>query len=689
VSDRHLHGVGFYSLDNESDKCRGEALPRPIKKTEFQKIARVFIVHIFFGLLVIGAYSLPGAEPAFAFPNTKVASISVGNGPYGIAGNGTYMIVPESLTGYADIINLSNNQIVQKLLLGTNPSMVTITSNGSIAYVTNYGNNTVYAINLNSSTGFTTSTISVGNEPVGISIANNIVFVTNYKDNTWSYFQVGSSYPTTVQSWGGGPVSIVANTSATEVYVANSTSNTVNVFQYNYNATNTYGVTTTITTGAYPDALLLVPNSTKLYVANGSDNTISVIDTSSNKVVHAIILPSSGHPNGLAITPDNSTLMVLNSPTGGITYIQVSNDSIINSISLGLNLEQAYITSNGANAYVTDYGTNSVYELSSVVTISSVNPSAINNTNNNTSIITWSSTMSGTYQVEVGGNGTIGSGITIPGLSGSITAGQTLTLAVHASELISISGGTNGPYTIYIYVSTANFTTYASTTILLLTIPPQPASNLSATPGDGKAMLSWTASPSQYVGGYLVYYSTSPFNINNLPSTVVDTGNTTSYTLNGLTDGTLYYIALVTYDLATNTSGLSNTVTVTPVYIPGPAELAGQKGNCFIATAAYGSYDQFDVWVLRQFRDKILLKNNEGRWFVKTYYHISPPIAHFIAGHDTLRAMVRVMLKPFVFGSMVMLYGTMVQKYLILFLLIIISGMIIATIEHWNYRGRQ
>jgi len=689
VSDRHLHGVGFYSLDNESDKCRGEALPRPIKKTEFQKIARVFIVHIFFGLLVIGAYSLPGAEPALAFPNTKVASISVGNGPYGIAGNGTYMIVPESLTGYADIINLSNNQIVQKLLLGTNPSMVTITSNGSIAYVTNYGNNTVYAINLNSSTGFTTSTISVGNEPVGISIANNIVFVTNYKDNTWSYFQVGSSYPTTVQSWGGGPVSIVANTSATEVYVANSTSNTVNVFQYNYNATNTYGVTTTITTGAYPDALLLVPNSTKLYVANGSDNTISVIDTSSNKVVHTITLPSSGHPNGLAITPDNSTLMVLNSPTGGITYIQVSNDSIINSISLGSNLEQAYITSNGANAYVTDYGTNSVYELSSVVTISSVNPSAINNTNNNTSIITWSSTMSGTYQVEVGGNGTIGSGITIPGLSGSITAGQTLTLAVHASDLISISGGTNGPYTIYIYVSTANFTTYASTTILLLTIPPQPASNLSATPGDGKAMLSWTASPSQYVGGYLVYYSTSPFNINNLPSTVVDTGNTTSYTLNGLTDGTLYYIALVTYDLATNTSGLSNTVTVTPVYIPGPAELAGQKGNCFIATAAYGSYDQFDVWVLRQFRDKILLKNNEGRWFVKTYYRISPPIAHFIAGHDTLRAMVRVMLKPFVFGSMVMLYGTMVQKYLILFLLIIISGMIIATIEHWNYRGRQ
>ncbi|MCL4479562.1 MAG: beta-propeller fold lactonase family protein [Deltaproteobacteria bacterium] len=667
---------------NRSDKCRSGATLRPILETG--KLLSSFLPII----MVIAALILFSTTISYAFPNTKIGSISVGNGPYGIAGNGTYVVVAESQTGYVDLINFSNNQIAQKVLLGTNPSMVTITHDGTTAYVTNYGNNSVYAINLNSSTGFTTSTISVGSGPIGICIANNTVFVTNYANDTFSYFPVGSSSPTTVQTWGGGPISIAANSSANAVYVANSTSNAVNVFQYNFNASGTYGVTTTITTGSYPSAILLTPDQTKLYVANANDNTISVINTSSNSVVNTISLGSSsgGHPNGLAITPDGSTLMVINSPTGGITYIQTSTNTVINTLSLGSYLKQAYVTSNGSDMYVTDYSASTVYELSSVVTISSTKPSAINNTTNNTSVITWSSTMSGTYEAEIGGNGTKGSGIPLPGGSGSVTAGQTMTMPIYASDLINLAGGKNGPYTIYIYVTTTQgIVAYASTSILLLTVPPSPASNLSALPNNGKAYLNWTASTSQYLGGYYVYYSTSMFDINSLPSTVVDAGNTTSYTLNGLTNGTLYYIGAIAYDLAANKSTLSNITTVTPVYIPSPSDLSGQKGNCFIATAAYGSYDQFDVWVLRQFRNKILLTNKPGIWFVKTYYKLSPPIAHFIAGRDTLRAVVRVMLQPFVLGSMVVLYGTMVQKIFIALAILLLLGTIFIIIRYETY----
>lgn len=419
-------------------------------------------------------YVIFSLSTVYAFPNTEVASISVGNGPYGIAGNGKYAVVAESLAGHVALINISNNTLFQEILVGTNPSMVAVTPDGSTAYVTNYGNNTVCAINLNSSSGFITSTVSVGNGPVGIYITDNTVFVTNYKDDTWSYLTIGSP-PINVNSWGDGPISIVADTNATNVYVANSISNAVNVFQF---ASGTYGITTTITTGSYPDALLLVPNSTTLYVANANDNSISVIDTSSNKVVTTIALPSSGHPNGLALTPDNSTLMVMNSPTGGISYIQVSNNSVLQSLSLGSNLEQAYLSSD-YKAYVTDYNVNAVYEV------------------------------------------------------------------------------------------------------------------------------------------------------------------------------------------------------ITPVK---------KEYACFIATAAYGSYDQFDVWVLRQFRNKILLKSEAGKWLVKTYYRTSPPIADFIAQHASLRAMVRVILKPFVFGSIIVLYATTIQKSLILFLLITFIIITIVGTEQRNKR---
>ncbi len=694
MNEKRLHagGAGRALSDKKSVTFRGGALPRPLQKARVQNYKPLLIIQVLFSFLIIISSLFVAASAAYAFPNTKVASIPVGSGPYGIAGNGTYAVVAESQTGRVDIINLSTNTLLStSVFAGTNPSMVAVTPDGTLAYVTGYGNNgantTVYAVSLNASSNFTTSSVSVGSGPIGIAIVNNIVFVTNYGSNSWSYFPVGSSSPTTVNSWGGGPISIAANASATQVYVANSTSNTVNVFQSNFNGTNTYGVTATITTGLnQPDALLLVPNSTTLYVANGNGNTLDVINTSSKSVVATIALPSGGHPNGLALTPDNATLMVMNSPAGGITYIQVSNNSVINSLSLGSNLEQAYIPSN-SNAYITDYSANMVYQLSSVVTIISASPSAINNTNNNVSTITWSSTMSGTYEVEIGGNGTMGTGTPIPGDSGSVTAGQQMTTPIYASDLINLAGGANGPYTIYIYVTTTqgSIVAYTSTNIILLTTAPQPASNLSATPGDGKALVSWTASPSLYLGGYSLYYSTGLFAINSLPATVDDAGNTTSYTLSGLTNGTLYYLGVVTYDLAGNTSPLSNIATVTPVYIPGPSEIAGQKGNCFIATAAYGSYDDFDVWVLRQFRNKVLLKSDAGRWFVRTYYRLSPPIAHFIAGHDALRAMVRILLKPFVLGSMVVLYGTTIQKFIILFLFMIIF---VIAIEGVKQKGK-
>lgn len=55
-----------------------------------------------------------------------------------------------------------------------------------------------------------------------------------------------------------------------------------------------------------------------------------------------------------------------------------------------------------------------------------------------------------------------------------------------------------------------------------------------------------------------------------------------------------------------------------------PAAKTNSGGNCYVATAVYGSYDCPEVWVLRRFRDDALAKRRVGRAFISVYYLISP-----------------------------------------------------------------
>lgn len=92
------------------------------------------------------------------------------------------------------------------------------------------------------------------------------------------------------------------------------------------------------------------------------------------------------------------------------------------------------------------------------------------------------------------------------------------------------------------------------------------------------------------------------------------------------------------------------------------------KGFCFIATAAYGSYEEPHVQVLREFRDRILMTNRIGDAFVRLYYNISPPAAEWIARHDTVRTFVRMMLIPLFALAYFLLKLSLAQQIVSLFL---------------------
>jgi hypothetical protein len=158
--------------------------------------------------------------------------------------------------------------------------------------------------------------------------------------------------------------------------------------------------------------------------------------------------------------------------------------------------------------------------------------------------------------------------------------------------------------------------------------------------------LAWDSNPEPSVQGYRVYYGKA----SGFYTSVFDAGNRTDCVIAGLEPGVTYYFACTAYSATGDESNFSGEIIYTS-----NTDSSKSSGNfvaikCFIATAAFGSGLAPEVTVLREFRDRYLLTNRAGQAFVDWYYAFSPPVASYIAEHESLKTAVRLGLTPIVYA---------------------------------------
>lgn len=432
-----------------------------------------------------------------------------------------------------------------------------------------------------------------------------------------------------------------------------------------------YGTNTNYQT----QAIVASPDSKYVYVS--TEFEVLFLHAGLNEIQDRITISggdiSKHNPHGLAITPDGRTLLVAdNRPGSVVSVIDIEEKTIVNSLSFATD-ETPFgiaISPDGLFAYITLHGQNQVKEYS-LETYSETrtfdvrsDPTGLailpdgsklyvsNTTDDTVSVIDLAGgTVSLPITVGTGPKGVAispdGTRVYTANYGSGIYGSGSVSIIDAATELVTSLPDVNAPIAVSILPD--GHRGYVTNDSHSLSQIGGPATLTILKSGGGiGTVTSW---PEGISCGELCR---AEFTLNT--EVTLTASASSSSTFDGWF-GDCYGLSGNTIDVMMD-SGKNCTATFSSIYSepvdPGSGSNGGDVTNydCFIATAAYGSYLDPHVEALRIFRDEHLLTNATGKSFVQWYYANSPPVAEYISQHEGLRLVTRLLLTPVVYSLM-------------------------------------
>lgn len=280
--------------------------------------------------------------------------------------NGRFAYIANYSSGTVSVLDLSTNQIISNITVGTYPIGLALSSGNDVLYVTNYGSDTVSVIN--TAINSVVATVATGNEPQDIALSANYIYVCNSGSATGTITVINRSNNTVIGSivTSLNPYRIEMDSNGQYAYVTTWLGylHRINI-QTNTKAESLY----------VGDNLFdLTLDSTYAYINARAVNKIKRVRLDSFVYVDALTLP--GSPNYIDSDADNLYAVELNGTR--LWVVSKSTFSIIQTISIGAGVFQN-INVVGVVCYATTSTINQFLKISLVdlLTLSAVNLSSI------------------------------------------------------------------------------------------------------------------------------------------------------------------------------------------------------------------------------------------------------------------------------------------------------------------------
>lgn len=272
----------------------------------------------------------PDGKFAWVTNNGELGQAS-GEAAHKGAAHGAHGAMPQP--GAVWVIDTSTHAVVDKVSVGAHPAHVVVTPDGSLAYVTNGGDNSVSVID--TSARKLVATIAVGQFPHGLRVSpdGKEVYVANLKGGTVSVIDTVSQREVAQLPVGKGPAQTGFTPDGRLAFVSLSQENAVALID-----PATRKLIRKIAVGTVPIQLYATPDSRTLLVANqgtrrAPGKTVSLIDLTTFKVVKTIETGSGAH--GVVVDRDGRLAYVTNIYGNSVSVVDLKDRSVTKTIPVG------------------------------------------------------------------------------------------------------------------------------------------------------------------------------------------------------------------------------------------------------------------------------------------------------------------------------------------------------------------
>jgi YVTN family beta-propeller protein len=258
-------------------------------------------------------------------------------------------------------VDPTSGKIAATVPTGQGPHEVEVSSDGRLAFVSNYGDRT---------SGNTLSVIDIGarkelkrvdlgelRRPHGLTFSGGKLYFTSEESkNVGRYDPVKQTVDWKYEVGQDGTHMVLASRDGKKFFTSNIASNTVSILEPAADGGWSQRV---VKVGLGPEGLDLTPDGRTLWSAHSRDGGISIIDTESGKVVRTVAAGTQ-RSNRVKITPDGRYALLSDLGAGNLLILDAHDYQEVKRLSLGPSTTGVLIAPDGATAYVAVSGLNRV-----------------------------------------------------------------------------------------------------------------------------------------------------------------------------------------------------------------------------------------------------------------------------------------------------------------------------------------